>query len=460
MNKRNWSKSSSLVLVVLIALFIISSISVSAVNQIKAFPGAEGFGAYTPGGRGGQVFTVDNLNDSGRGSIREAVEAEGPRTVVFNVSGTIRLKSDLVIRNPYITIAGQSAPGDGICIADYNTTIKTDNVIIRYLRFRLGDKSRQEDDALSIDDANNVIIDHVSASWSIDETLSVSKSDNITIQWSIISESLNDSLHTKGPHGYGSLVRGEYGSKYSFHHNLWAHHRSRTPRPGNYVNYREDPEGLLADFSNNVIYNWGGSHGAYNSDKDSVSKYNFRNNYFKAGFDSRADSYIFREQSAKAKGYFAGNYMDGSIIEDWDLVKFQFRNYFGQNPDELAKTYKQSKPFEVADFTLESAPEAFDNVLTKAGAFPRDLVDIRVVDSVWNGKGNIIDSQKDVGGWPELKTREKVVDSDQDGIPNKWENSNGLDPRDSSDASDDKDNDGYTNLEEYLNSMAESLLGN
>ncbi|MGB4163259.1 MAG: pectate lyase, partial [Bacillota bacterium] len=194
---------------------------------VPAFPGAEGFGMWTVGGRGGKVYVVTNLSDSGPGSLREAVEASGPRIVVFAVSGTIHLKSRLTITNPYITIAGQTAPGDGITIADYDVVIRADEVILRHVRIRLGDRTRQEADALWIDGAKNVIVDHVSTSWSVDECLSVSASDNVTVQWCFITESLLHSFHSKGAHGYGSLVRGEFGSKYSFHHNLWAHHSGR-----------------------------------------------------------------------------------------------------------------------------------------------------------------------------------------------------------------------------------------
>ncbi|PRX29832.1 pectate lyase [Orenia metallireducens] len=429
-----------------------------------AFPTAEGAGANTIGGRGGDVYVVTNLNDSGEGSLRYGIEqSDDPRTIVFAVSGTIHLKSQLNIKNGDLTIAGQTAPGDGICVANYGTVINANNVIIRFMRFRLGDatNSKPEVDSLWVNQSENVILDHVSASWSIDETLSVSESDNVTIQYSIISQSLNNSYHHKGEHGYGSLVRGEQGAEYTFHHNLWAHHNNRTPRPGNYLSYQEDSVGLYADFENNVIYNWGGSHGAYNADKDSVSHYNFINNYFKSGPDSSSKSYIFYEQAAKAEGYFAGNSLDEDEPSDpYSLVKYSFKNLFGQSESAIISEYKQTSKFIIGNVavTLERADEAYDNVLASAGAFPRDDVDIRIINDVKDGTGNIIDSQEEVGGWPELESTTAPTDTDQDGMPDSWESNHGLNFNDSSDASTDQNQDGYTNLEEYLNYRADKLL--
>ena len=214
--------------------------------QQPAFPGAEGWGKYTLGGKGGQVIEVTNLNDSGPGSLRTAVSASGPRTVVFRVSGTIELKSNLSISRPFITIAGQTAPGDGICIKKYPIVINADQVIIRYLRLRLGDESGADDDALSGQFHKHIMIDHVSASWSVDETLSIYHCDSVTVQWCLISESMYNSNHEKGHHGYGGIWGGPHGS---FHHNLFAHHSSRNPRFASGCGN--------TDYRNNVIYNWG-----------------------------------------------------------------------------------------------------------------------------------------------------------------------------------------------------------
>ena len=415
-----------------------------AAPLVPAFPGAEGFGAFNPGGRGGRVIRVTNLHDSGPGSLRAAVEAEGPRTVVFDVSGIIELESRLVIANPYITIAGQTAPGGGITIANYSTQVTATDVIMRHLRFRLGDLTKQQEDTLEIK-GNNVIVDHVSATWGIDETLSVSDADNVTVQWSLIGQSLNRSIHEKGAHGYGSLVRGERGATYSFHHNLWAHHRSRMPRPGNYLNYKLDPVGLLADFRNNVIYNWEGSYPGANYDTDSISRYNFVGNYYLPGKNS-GDTWAFRDENPYARAFFAGNYMDGSLPEDpWSLVR-------GWGP--WTDGYKLDEELPVAPVTTQAAPDAFQSVLAGVGTLPRDPVDSAIIASVIDRTGKIIDSQSEVGGWPVIPCGEAPLDSDQDGIPDWCEEQHGLDPFDPLDAG-RLSASGYTQLELYLNSICD-----
>lgn len=421
------------------------STETSPVGPIPAFPGAEGFGMWTVGGRGGRVYVVTNLNDSGPGSLREAVEASGPRIVVFAVSGTIHLKSRLRITNPFITIAGQTAPGDGITLADYDLMISTNDVILRYVRVRLGDRTRVESDAVWIDSSRNVIVDHVSSSWSVDECLSVSGSDNVTVQWCFITESMQYSVHSKGAHGYGSLVRGEFGSRYSFHHNLWAHHSGRMPRPGNYTAASIDKEGALIDFRNNVFYNWGRDYSGANHDTNSITMYNFINNYYKRGPNSTG-SIAFREECPYAKAYFAGNMMNGVEPRDpWSLVDARINRTIYQD------SYKQSEPFRVADIETEPADVAYERVLASAGMHPRDDVDARIVDEVIHGRGRIIDSQNDVGGWPMLRSEAPARDTNGDSVPDWWCVMYGLDPREYLDLAGDLDGDGYTNIEEYLN---------
>ena len=421
---------------------------------LPAFPGAEGFGAQAIGGRRGQVLFVTNLNDSGPGSLREAVDADGPRTVIFRVSSTIALKSPLVVKKPYITIAGQTAPGDGICLKDNALVIAADQVIVRYLRCRPGDNTKAESDALSLASGRDIIVDHCSTSWAVDETLSASTGGNlgnVIVQWCIISESLNNSTHHKGPHGYGSLIRGGWGNGYTYHHNLYAHHHARLPRPGNYNNREKDPNGFTLDFCNNVIYNWAGRSAGYNADgsngTDSITKMNFVGNYYKAGVNSTGDL-AFSESTRSAKAYFSGNAMNGSYpAEPWSLVSFsQF------SPKDIA-AYVQTEPISVAAVTTDDAMKAYERVLAEAGAVlpKRDAVDARVVSDVKAGKGKIIDDEDEVGGWPELKSAASPEDLDQDGMPDDWEKRNRLNANDPADRNADADNDGYTNLEEYLN---------
>ena len=423
---------------------------------IPAFPGAEGFGAESIGGRGGKVLFVTNLNDSGPGSLRAAVETDGPRTVIFRVSGTISLESTLVVTKPYITIVGQTAPGDGICLKNHALAIAADQTIVRYLRCRPGDNTKAESDALSISSGQNIIVDHCSASWSVDETLSASTSGqlgNVTVQWCIISESLNDSVHHKGAHGYGSLIRGGWGNGYTFHHNLYAHHHARLPRPGNYNDQSRDPDGFILDFRNNVIYNWAGTSAGYNADgsngTNSITKMNFVGNYYKAGVNS-AGNLAFAESTPTAKAYFDGNCMNGVYPDDpWSLVTFNRLSV------EDIQAYKQTNPILVPPVYTDDAITAYEQVLKSAGATlpKRDAVDSRIANEVISGMGKIINDEADVGGWPELKSAEPPADSDRDGMPDDWEKQHGFDAHNPADGNADADGDGYTNLEEYLNAI-------
>ncbi len=422
--------------------------------QVRAFPGADGFGAFTVGGRGGRVLRVTTLADSGPGSLRAAVEARGPRTVIFDIGGTIALQAPLVIRHPGITIAGQTAPGDGITLRGHELRVATGEVIIRFIRVRVGDELGVEADAISLTAGRNIIIDHCSASWSTDETLSVSQQltrgdgqlDAVTVQWSIIAESLDQSVHSKGAHGYGSLVRGSAGSRYSFHHNLWAHHRARMPRPGNFADPADDPEGPVFDFTNNLFYNWGGdaSDGAgYNVDRAAISRYSFRANAYLPGPQSQG-LWAFVESAPGARAYFEGNSLNGVVPDQTSLVRMR----------RPAEGYFSAEPFATGGLVARPATDVTDLLLARAGASRvRDAVDLRIVESVRTRSGAIINSQREVGGWPELAPGTPWVDSDGDGMPDSWETARGLDPRNPADGAGDSNDDGHTNLEDWLNSL-------
>ena len=419
-------------------------------GEVTAFAGAEGAGRLSLGGRGGAVLRVTNLNDAGPGSLRAAVEAKGPRTVVFDVAGTIQLKSPLKISNPRITIAGQTAPGGGITLRDQTLVIGADDVVIRFIRSRLGAESKVEGDAIWISGGRRIILDHVSASWSVDETLSASARyteagqgfHDLTVQWSIIAESLARSIHVKGDHGYGSLIRGGQGSRISFHHNLWANHVARMPRPGNYDGPDKDPIGPLFDFRSNVFYNWGKGYAGYNADKATRAAYNFVDNAYVPGPDT-GKRVIFQESNLEAKGYFAGNSMDGVVPADpWSLVTFTIPEPAG---------YRLAAPLDVAPVAPESAEKAYERVLADAGASVwRDPVDRRIIEGVRSRQGKVINTEADVGGWPDLPAGKAPVDTDGDGMPDAWEKAQGLDPKKADGAAPAKDGSGWTNLELYL----------
>jgi pectate lyase len=422
---------------------------VAAAGQQVAFPGAEGAGRFALGGRGGRVIAVTNLDDSGPGSLRAAIEADGPRVVIFKVSGTIQLKKSLVVRKGRITIAGQTAPGGGITLRDHVFEIDADDVVVRYIRSRLGAESQTQDDAIWVSGGHRIILDHVSASWSVDESLSVSANYkepgqgyyDVTVQWSIIADSLRRAGHVKGDHGYGSLVRGGRGSRASFHHNLWANHIARMPRPGNYDGPAVDPVGASFDFRNNVFYNWGNSYSGYDADTAAIVRYNFVGNSYIPGPDSKGQI-AFKESNTLAKAYFAGNSMAGSVPADpWSLVT-------GVQAD----GYRQAAPIDVAPLATEAADVAYAMVLAGAGAsHARDAVDAKVVAGVTARNGRIIDSVEQDGGWPMLQSMPAPADGDGDGMPDAWERANGLNPK--KDDGTAVGRDGWTNLERYLNSL-------
>ena len=427
---------------------MLTLILLAAAQPVVAFPGAEGAGRFSQGGRGGRVIHVTTLADDGPGSLRAAVEAKGPRTIVFDLSGTIALTKPLIIREPRITIAGQTAPGDGITLRDAGLVVNADDVVIRYIRSRLGSVSKSQDDAIWVRGGRRIILDHVSASWSVDETLSASAryTDpaegwyDLTVQWSIIANSLRKSGHVKGDHGYGSLIRGGRGSRATWHHNLWANHVARMPRPGNYDGPAVDPVGALFDFRSNVFYNWGGAHSGYDADTAAIGRYNFIDNVYLPGPDTKG-RYAFDESNTLAKGWFAGNAMAGVVPPDqMTLVK-----------GTIAPEWRLAAPVDVAPVMADAKP--FDAVMARAGASRvRDAVDLAVVGGVRDASGRIIDSQDEMGGWPTLKSLPAPRDADQDGMPDAWERAHGLNPS-KDDGAADRNRDGWTNLEEYLDSL-------
>jgi len=435
---------------------------------LLAFPTAEGYGRFASGGRGGRVIHVTNLNDSGPGSLRDAVEQSGPRTVVFDVSGLITLESKLVVRktNSDLTIAGQTAPGKGICLRKYNFgMLGATNVILRYLRVRPGNLSGVTLDGMGMASCDNCIIDHCSISWTLDESFSSRGAKNITLQRTLISEALNEAGHKKYPpgtqHGYAASIGGDIGS---FHHNLLAHCAGRNwSLAGGLSKPKNEYAGRL-DLRNNVVYNWksratdGGAH-----------EVNFVNNYYQPG---PATTFFFALNAQY--GGFPGSqryYFDGNVMSGQFSLTNQSagRKASTERGGSLPKDYSpwSDTPFFESYVKTHTAQEAYDNVLANVGCnFPAlDEHDTRVIAEVRAGsakfKGGktglpgLPDSQDDVGGWdnyPEVK-RPADWDTDRDGMPDEWEKRAGLNPKDAADGGTDRNGDGYANLEEYLGSL-------
>ena len=436
---------------------------------IPAFPGAWGGGMFTTGGRGGKVFAVTNLNDSGTGSLRAALEASGPRIVVFRVAGTIKINGDLNINYPDLTIAGQSAPGDGICVAG-TLNINTHNVIIRHLRVRRGvPAGGQGDDNIGGNPHHHIIIDHCSTSWGMDENISLYRhmrpsfdgktqikdpAEHITIQWTISSEALD----AKG-HAFGGTWGGNPST---FHHNLFASNTARNPSIGMSGTF---------DFRYNVVFNW--RHRSIDGG-DETSMVNLINNYFKPGPATNNDMRtifarieqrsMYSPGSAWAEGNWypkAANrpgkwYVAGNIMHDNQEVIGN--NWSGmRGPANLARVNTPFEGWPVAPH--QTAEIAFESVLSKAGATlpKRDAVDTRVTEMVRTGKPmtstGIIKDIAEVGGYPTLtfKPAQVPIDTDGDGMPDEWEIIYKLDPKNPKDGAMDADGDGYTNVEEYLN---------
>lgn len=410
---------------------------------LPAFPGAEGFGASATGGRGKPVVYVTNLDDAGPGSLREALSA-GDRTILFRVSGTIRLLSRLDVKGSNVTLAGESAPGDGIALRGRELMISNvQNVIVRHLRLRPGDELGAEHDALSIRGSRDIIIDHCSLSWSTDSLNDVTHgSGNITVQWCILSEPLNRSVHAKGAHGYATGWDGRFHGGGSYHHNLIAHANDRAPRLG----YARTGRGLI-DVRNNVLYNIGDGR-PYGGETDD---FNFVGNYLRPGPSSKQPRVLFDVWADDSRGYVAGNVIEGhpDITAD-NRLGLTFRK--GNLADFL-----QAAPFAVSTVTTDSAEVALERVLTMAGAVrpTRDAVDQRIVSDVRNRTGSIINSPSDVGGWPELASAPAPTDTDNDGLPDDWERARSLNPQDPADAATvPAGSPGYTHLELYLHTLA------
>ncbi len=428
------------------SLFLAGLGAATPAPALPAFPGAEGFGAATPGGRGGRVIFVTNLDDSGPGSLRAACEAEGPRIVMFRVAGTIALKKPITVTHPFLTVAGQSAPGDGVCLRDSYFGIATHDVVVRFLRSRLGDQTRQEADCIDLlNGAHDCILDHCSATWSIDECLSTSgNNQNCTIQWCLIGESLNNSKHAKGKHGYGSLARAN--GPMSWHHNLWLHNDARNPRLGD--NYGRGGLYPTFDLRNNVIYDFGGTASGLTQ---GTLRVNYVANYLRPGPSSRAPKPISVGHPSELTYFIRDNVLEGNEALSADNTQF-FTTVEWEGKREVRTV---DTPFAAPAVRTVSAKEALELVLATVGASRpvRDSVDTRLIGHVRTRAGKLIDSQDEVGGWPVLKSGPLPADADDDGIPDAWELAHGLDPKDAADAR-SLARSGYTWIEEYLNDLA------
>lgn len=469
------------------ALLLVNGWHAIAQSGLVAFPGAEGAGKFTSGGRGTAatpttVFIVTNLNDDNNaGSLRHALKANAAcRTIVFNVSGTIHLDSKLNIPGN-TTIAGQTAPGDGICIADHPVVISGDNVIVRYMRFRMGDKNQDKgkvdgsggDDTFGNLGGKNIIIDHCTSSWSSDEALTIYRGDSVTIQWCIISEPLNYSYHFETgdsdyeEHGYGGIWGSRHGS---FHHNLIAHCKGRCPRFAGSSTYAPGTAGQEnVDFRNNVVYNWI----SYSTNGGEGGNYNLVNNYYKYGPGTLGSNtsgvpkrHMIMNPSRSSslpypKLFITGNYVDGAA----DVTA---NNWLGiaMSSGTLADTVqsKVTTPFSIVNMPTSPATEAYEKVLQQAGAsLPRkDTLDQRIINDVRNRTGRVIDVQggyphgtaysATVNAWPALQSATAPNDTDKDGMPDWWENKNQLDPNNAADRNNIASS-SYTMLEEYLNAI-------
>ncbi|MCB1094711.1 MAG: T9SS C-terminal target domain-containing protein [Verrucomicrobiae bacterium] len=437
-----------------------------------AFPTAEGYGRFAIGGRGGRVMHVTTLNDSGPGSLREAVEAIGPRTVVFDVSGLISLESKLVFGgdNEFLTIAGQTAPGKGICLRNYTFGgMGAQDTIIRFVRLRLGNLSGITMDGMGLAGSDHCIVDHCSISWTIDEAFSSRGGKNITFQRNLISEALNIADHKKysegSAHGFAGSISGNIGS---FHHSLLAHNAGRNWSLAGAIDQANRHAGRL-DIRNMVVYNW-----KDRTTDGGAREVNFVNNYYKPGPATQLLTYLNPQYENPSFGpqqyYVKGNIMEGVTEPEGPTGPFKGMKIKGKQ----SAPATVPKPFFEHYVRTHTAREAYENVLADVGCnVPMlDDHDKRVIHETRTGtakyKGSksgipgLPDSQDDVGGWedyPEIH-RPADWDTDADGMPDKWENEKGLSPNDAADGAQDPDGDGFTNLEDYLNWLATGNTGN
>ena len=455
-------------------LFIISLFFFheSIIAQQIAFPGAEGFGKYASGGRGGKVVAVTNLNDDGEGSFRNALEKfpGEPLTIIFNVSGIIELQSKIQIKRSNLTIAGQTAPGDGICLKNQSLILNGasskgnhGNIIIRFIRSRPGGTLKTGLYGFDMENCHDVIVDHCSFSWANEECAAMYDTKNTSVQWCIVSEGLYNAGHMKGHRSYGGVWGGQYAS---YHHNLIAHQNSRAVR---FNGARAHDTIALVDYRNNVIYNWGNANACYGGEVNisgGLSQVNIVNNYYKPGPAAPGElkfaHALFQKENSKGTGQW---YLNGNIMEgDNSLTK---KNFKGLDLSEVGdpKNAEADVPFIVSSpLPGQSAKDAYEDVLKYAGAIlpKRDGVDERIINETKTGtaigkgvfgKPGIIDLPIAVGGWPEYKSLPAPIDTDGDGMPDEWEKKNGLNVNDASDRNKLGKN-GYTMLEIYLNEMA------
>jgi pectate lyase len=423
----------------------------AAARSRKAFPGAQGFGAGTPGGRGGRIIEVTNLRNSGRGSFRAAMTARGRRIVVFRVSGTITLKQDVDVYHPYVTVAGQTAPGGGIalradpCNGKGVFGVHTHDVVVRFIRFRPGPHPcagpGESSDGIVVykKGTHHVVVDHCSISWAVDENISLYDfAHHITFSWNLVSEGLAHSTHAEGEHSKGAHLSGDDTYKISFHHNLLAHNNDRNPQPTN-------PG--IADIRNNVVYDYG-DHAALASDSHGMPHFNFIGNMYIPGPDTDRSEYELDVYEGSGEGW--AFFVQGNIGPHRTSNSQPQSNTV--SPE--GRSSMVGSPFPAPKTRTTSAAKAYRQVLARAGAVlpTRDAVDTRIVRDVKRRTGHIIDDPSEVGGWPSLAPGTPPPDSDHDGMPDAWETAHHLRPH-RDDSARDQDGDGWTNVEEYLNSL-------